>query len=42
MNQTLIQSAKALRAAFDQEWITSLRSRILKSCEEMIPLLHEE
>ena len=35
----LLASAKAMAEAFNQEWIVNLRRHILKTCEEMIPLL---
>ena len=35
----LFVSAKAMAEAFNQEWIMNLRANILKTCEEMIPLL---
>lgn len=37
----LLASAKAMAEAFNQEWIMNLRANILKTCEEMIPLLED-
>lgn len=39
MMRNLLASAKALAEALNQDWINNLRSTILKTCEEMIPLL---
>lgn len=39
MMRNLLASAKALAEALNQDWIINLRSTILKTCEEMIPLL---
>ena len=41
MNRILLASAKAMAEAFNQEWIMNLRANILKTCEEMIPLLED-
>ena len=41
MNNILIESAKAMAEAFDQEWIVAARKTILQSCEAMIPLLDD-
>jgi len=35
----LLASAEAMAEAFNQEWIIDLRAKVLKACEEMIPLL---
>lgn len=39
MTESLLESAKAFVEAFNQEWIVTLRQTLLKTCEEMIPLL---
>lgn len=39
MKRNLLESAKALAEAFNQDWIINLRSNLLNTCEEMIPLL---
>lgn len=39
MNHILLASAKAMAEAFNQEWVINIRSNIIKTCEEMIPLL---
>lgn len=39
MNHILLASAKAMAEAFNQKWIINIRSNIIKTCEEMIPLL---
>lgn len=39
MNHILLASANAMAEAFNQEWIINIRSNIIKTCEEMIPLL---
>ena len=38
-DKLLLESAKALAEAFDQEWIINARKTLLQSCEAMIPLL---
>lgn len=39
MKCNLIMLAEAMAEAFNQDWIINIRSTILKTCEEMIPLL---
>lgn len=39
MNQNLMQIAKAMYEAFNQDWIINARSNLVKSCEKMIELL---
>ena len=41
MTELLLESAKALAEAFNQEWIVNARKVILQSCEAMIPLLDD-
>lgn len=39
MTQTMLAIARELQKAFNQEWIANTRKIILKTCEDMIPLL---
>lgn len=39
MNQNLMQIAKAMCDAVNQDWIINARSNLINSCEKMIELL---
>lgn len=39
MDRMFLASAKAMAEAFNQEWIVNLRTVVMQSCKDMIPLL---